>query len=153
MATEYRLSYTGQEIDEKLRQVETLQETKLDASKLDSAIETILEDSGMTKTVNGITPDKNGAITIDSKHIPINLSDDEYYDDASIYEAFVSLIDEIVLLTDTLTLTAGDYDGDGVVDLSINAPVVGDVTNAKVEVSGEKITDPQTVSEWISAIL
>lgn len=41
MATEYRLSYTAAQIDEKLGMVDVLSETKLDASALDSAIEEI----------------------------------------------------------------------------------------------------------------
>ena len=42
MATEYKLSYTASEIDEKLGMVDTLNENKLDVLALDSAIETAL---------------------------------------------------------------------------------------------------------------
>lgn len=61
MATEYRLSYTAEQIDAKLGQIETLQTTKLDTTALNSAIETALAEanaSGEFDGKDGYTPVK-----------------------------------------------------------------------------------------------
>ena len=69
MATEYRLSYTAAQIDEKLGMVDVLSETKLDASALDSIDEKLEEilnnvNTGLPTQEKYITITENGTVEV-----------------------------------------------------------------------------------------